>query len=284
VVATVHANHFPPLRLCGIYSPNSKQDEFIRRVLSTVAADATVVMGDFNFVSRVVDRSPPAQLDTVAISCLDAISSAGFFDISPLRTPHNFVHRNGRYTARLDRCYVNHINENHIPGIRKPDGGVSTRQEDIHNSFHSFYSDLYSPKPTSTTRINKHIPRLPPELITSLTNPFTIADVLCVARKAKKNSAPGPDGIPYSLYERVPILQVLLVKFIQASIQTSRFPPSWSLSYIRPILKPGKDPLLASSYRPIALLCTDYKIFSSVIAGRFKLYLPPSFLTTRVAT
>jgi len=167
----------------------------------------------------------------------------------------------------------NHINENHIPGIRRPDGSISTQQEDIHNGFHSCYSDLYSHKPTSTTHINKHIPRLPPELIASLSNPITIADVLCVAKNAKKDSAPGPDGIPYSLYERVPILQLLLVKVIQAAIQTGRFPSSWGLSFIRPILKPGKDPLLASSYRPIALLCTDYKIFTSVIAGRFKLYL-----------
>jgi len=91
-------------------------------------------------------------------------------------------------------------------------------------------------------------------------------------RKAK-NSAPGIDGIPYSLYERTPILQVLLIKVIQAAIQTGRFPSSWGLSYIRSILKPGKDSLLASSYRPIALLCTDYKIFTSVIAGRFKPHL-----------
>ena len=170
-----------------------------------------------------------------------------------------------------------HINENHIPGVRCPDGSVSTRQEDIHNSFHTFYSDLYSPKPTSTTHINKHIPRLPAELIASLSNPFTIADVLCITKKTKKNSAPGPDGIPYILYERTPILQVLLVKVIQASIQVGRFPPSWGLSYVRPILKPGKDPLLPSSYRPIALLCTDYKIFTSVIAGRFKPYLSSIF-------
>jgi len=27
-------------------------------------------------------------------------------DLVPLRSPHNFCHRNGHYTARLDRCYV----------------------------------------------------------------------------------------------------------------------------------------------------------------------------------
>ena len=29
IVATVYANHLPPLHVCGIYAPNSKQDEFI---------------------------------------------------------------------------------------------------------------------------------------------------------------------------------------------------------------------------------------------------------------
>ena len=83
---------------------------------------------------------------------------------------------------------------------------MSTQQEDIHNSFHNFYSSLYSSKPTSTSPINKHIPCLPLQLITSLSNPFTITDVLCVTKKAKKNSALGLNGILYYLYDKVPIL------------------------------------------------------------------------------
>jgi hypothetical protein len=69
----------------------------------------------------------------------------------------------------------------------------------------------------------------------------------------------------------------LLIKVIQAANLTGQFPSSWGLSYIRPIPKEGKDPLLASFYRPIALLCTDYKIFSFVIAGRFNTFLPSIF-------
>ena len=106
IVATVHTNHFPPLRLCGIYAPNSGQYRFIRRVISTVVSDATVLLGDFNFVSRAVDRSPPTLLDAVALSCLDALSNAGFADIAARKSPHNFAHRTGRYTARLERCYI----------------------------------------------------------------------------------------------------------------------------------------------------------------------------------
>jgi len=29
IVATAHATHFPPLQLCGIYAPNTRQDQFI---------------------------------------------------------------------------------------------------------------------------------------------------------------------------------------------------------------------------------------------------------------
>jgi len=60
----------------------------------------------FNFVSRTVYRSPSSPLDTVASSCLNVLSNTGFTDITPLKSPHNFVHRNGRYTARLDRYFT----------------------------------------------------------------------------------------------------------------------------------------------------------------------------------
>ena len=33
------------------------------------------------------------------------LSNTGFTNIAPLKSPHNFVHHNGCYTARLDRCY-----------------------------------------------------------------------------------------------------------------------------------------------------------------------------------
>jgi len=67
------------------------------------------------------------------------------------------------------------------------------------------------------------------------------------------------------------------VKVIQASIATSRFPVSWSHTLIRPILKPGKNAFHPASYRPIALLCTDYKIFTSIISSRMKPFLPDLF-------
>jgi len=57
-------------------------------------------------LSRELLIAPHQHNWTVAVSCLDALSSAGLSDTAPINSPHNFIHRNGRYTARLDRCYA----------------------------------------------------------------------------------------------------------------------------------------------------------------------------------
>ena len=40
------------------------------------------------------------------------------------------------------------------------------------------------------------------------------------------------------------------------------------------LLKKNKDPLLCESYRPVSLLCCDYKILTKVLAGRLEKIMP----------
>ena len=123
---------------------------------------------------------------------------------------------------------------------------------------------------SSTTFLLSH-------LITSLSNSILISNILNTTAHSKKNSAPRPDGIPYCLYAQCPLLQALLVKVIQASISTGWFPVSWSHTLIHPFLKPGKNAFLPASYHPIALLCTDYKIFTTILSSCMKSFLPDLF-------
>ena len=60
----------------------------------------------------------------------------------------------------------------------------------------------------------------------------------------------------------------LLVKIFNAVLRTQKFPPIWKLARVISVLKPGKDPALPSSYRPISLLDTIGKLFEKILLAR----------------
>jgi len=111
----------------------------------------------------------------------------------------------------LSKLIHDNISKNYIPSVVNLDGNISISQSEISNTFHSHFAAVYTPKPSSPSHLIRHIPSLPPPFIASLSNPILISDILNTAAHSKKNSAPGPDGIPYCLYARCPLLQALLV-------------------------------------------------------------------------
>ena len=58
------------------------------------------------------------------------------------------------------------------------------------------------------------------------------------------------------------------------SHEIQQFPKTLEQAPITVLLKPGKDPKLCGSYRPIALLSSEYKIFTKVIATRLEKVIP----------
>ncbi|GFW98510.1 putative RNA-directed DNA polymerase from transposon BS [Trichonephila clavipes] len=51
------------------------------------------------------------------------------------------------------------------------------------------------------------------------------------------------------------------------------FPNAWKTAVVVPILKPGKDPTLAESHRPISLLPVLSKLAEKIISARLNDYL-----------
>ncbi|GFW29333.1 hypothetical protein TNCV_742751 [Trichonephila clavipes] len=51
------------------------------------------------------------------------------------------------------------------------------------------------------------------------------------------------------------------------------FPNAWKTAVVIPILKPGKNPKLAESHRPISLLPILSKLAEKIIAARLNDYL-----------
>lgn len=81
----------------------------------------------------------------------------------------------------------------------------------------------------------------------------------------KNNSSPGADGFQGEYYRVfTDELAPKLCKLFNYVLSEGNFPASWSEAVITVILKEGKDPLQYNSYRPINLLCVDYKILTEI--------------------
>ena len=103
--------------------------------------------------------------------------------------------------------------------------------------------------------------------------PFTMWE-LDTALRATRESSPGHDGVTYSMIKRAhPTFRALLLNAYNRIYETCSYPTSWTLSTIIPVLKPGRDPLLSSNYRPIALTSCLGKVMERMVNSRLTWYL-----------
>lgn len=79
----------------------------------------------------------------------------------------------------------------------------------------------------------------------------------------------------YSYYKTfLPILSPHLISLFSSLFKGTLPHPQFLHAHISVIPKPGKDPPLPDNYRPIALLNSDYKIFTKILANRLSHLIP----------
>lgn len=89
-----------------------------------------------------------------------------------------------------------------------------------------------------------------------------------------KNSAPGPDNIPYAfLAKSGQLTKKYFLDLINIFFFLGFVPEVWKKQIIIPLPKPGKDPLLPSSHRPIALSSCLLKILEHMIKKRLEWFV-----------
>lgn len=155
---------------------------------------------------------------------------------------------NGRKTENdMERCevFAEHLtNVHHTP--RSPQFSQTWR--DQVDSFVSGNSNLF--------RINE-TDVMEPEL--SLITPIILRQII---NTTKLSSAPGEDGISYKMLRMCSEMILGKICHILNSCQHfGYFPISWKHAKVVMLPKPGKDPKLPSSYRPISLLSAVGKAF-----------------------
>jgi ribonuclease HI len=103
-----------------------------------------------------------------------------------------------------------------------------------------------------------------------LDSPFQMQELLLPIQNIKISS-PGIDKIPYSVIQRFPPnIKSYFLEFINKIFESGQVPEEWKIQKILPILKPSKDPLQGSSYRPIALSSCMLKVVEHMIRNRLE--------------
>ena len=90
--------------------------------------------------------------------------------------------------------------------------------------------------------------------------------------RLKNRKAPGPDQLPSQIWKYAPreVHKALLAHFTKA-FRNAESPRSWKVADIVMIFKgKKKDPTLPTSYRPISLINTVYKIYACLLHQRLK--------------
>ena len=111
--------------------------------------------------------------------------------------------------------------------------------------------------------------RRPLDEETAMVTPISPEEVDAALKNMKCGKAPGYDNIhPEFLKNLGPRARKWLSIFLTRIISEKNLPKSWRIAKTVAIPKPGKDPKIASSYRPISLLSMCYKLLERIILHR----------------
>lgn len=168
-----------------------------------------------------------------------------------------------------------------ISEIKTQNGLVSTNPKDINETFQSFYSTLYQSESLQSQPLfnnffaNLTMPTLKPEFKDQLEEQISVEEIKLSIVAMQSGKSPGPDGYPVEFFKvfkdsLAPLLRYMYIE----SFGVSLLPPTLRQANISLLLKPNKNPLECTSYRPISLLNVDFKILSKLLALRLDRLLP----------
>jgi len=112
------------------------------------------------------------------------------------------------------------------------------------------------------------------ELRDALDLPPTLDELTSYLERLPNGKTPGLDGLPNELFrQNAPQFAQILLPIIRDALLRGRLPNSLATAVVKLIPKPGKDPEIISSYRPISMLTVAYKAAAGILAARLKPHL-----------
>ncbi len=153
-------------------------------------------------------------------------------------------------------------------------GQTFHKQDEISKAIETFYKNLYTKQPNlkpvenDDNTLFADLPQLNEEDKSMLSQAINL-DELRSTLGTCEDSAPGPDGIPYSVYKKTwNTSGKLILDAWNYSLQTGEVSMSQKQSIITLLDKKGKDNSIITNLRPISLSNCDIKLCTKTIALR----------------
>ncbi|GFW35174.1 RNA-directed DNA polymerase from mobile element jockey [Trichonephila clavipes] len=101
------------------------------------------------------------------------------------------------------------------------------------------------------------------------------SEILTYINKLKIRKAPGREGILNKMVQNFngPLSFKLITLLRENVLKVGYFPQAWKIASVTPILKPGKDPTLPESFRPISLLLILSNLAEKIILNMLCFHL-----------
>jgi len=107
---------------------------------------------------------------------------------------------------------------------------------------------------------------LSPKQKLDLESPLTLEELSAALKSLNGGKSPGLDGLPAEFFKKFwDLIGPELLLVFRESLEKNELPLSCRRAVLTLIPKKG-NPLLISQWRPVSLLCTDYKILSKALA------------------
>ena len=170
----------------------------------------------------------------------------------------------------------NYLNKS-IPELIDDDGEIHTDLAKIMAMQHSFYSNLFSSKPTIPITDSKYgtlltnLPKITRQQEDELDRDITIDELEAAIKSSKLNKAPGPDGYSNEFFKTFSHeLLHWIFRAYNDAISKNTLTETTKKGLITCIPKQGKDRNILKNWRPLTMLNCTYKFFSSILADRLK--------------
>ena len=162
--------------------------------------------------------------------------------------------------------------------IRNLAGCVVSSFAAIVKAWMEFYGHLFTSQSLDMSEQNFFLDqiqqKLSPEQLQMCEGPLTLAECKTALDRMAGGKSPGVDGFPAELYQRFwNLLGEDFVEVMNYCCETGRLTATQRSGIITLLHKRG-DYLNMKNWRPITLLCVDYKIVAKVLANRLLNVLP----------